>query len=215
MGLSADGTWVLAARPDLTEWFLLPTRAGARRSLPRGPLAQIKDYRAGWLDASHIVLMGVEEGHGNRVYLQDVGDGTIRPLTPEGFSLPRHAAARPDGKAVLAAAQLGRQWSLFPVEGGDPLAIPALGDADEPLQWSADGRVLYVAHRSMSTPETAADVYRVEIATGRRDLFKKLSPPDPAGVEWIERIVLTPDGRSYCYTYRQTFGTLYVAEGLK
>ena len=211
--LSPDGTWVVAAPSGLNEWFLLPTRAGTPRTLPRGPIIRLKT--ADWLDGNRLVLSGDEEGHPDRVYIQDVGQGTVRPVTPAGYILPRRAAATPDGKAVLMLKRPGGTWSLLPVDGGDPRPIPALGFGDEPLQWSADGKILYVAHRGPSTPETAADVYRVDVANGRREHFKTLSPADAAGVEWIERIALTPDGKAYCYTYRQTFGTLYVAEGLK
>jgi eukaryotic-like serine/threonine-protein kinase len=212
-GLSPDGAWVVATRPGSREWFLLPTRAGTPRALPPGPIVRLET--ADWLDGSHLVLAGDEAGLPGRIYVQDVVAGTIRPLTPGGHVLPRRAAATPDGKAVLAGARPGGEWSLFPVGDGSPRPVPSLLREDEPLEWSGDGKVLYVANRGAATPETAAEVYRVDVATGRRRIFKTLTPPDPAGVDWIERIVLTPDGGSYCYTYRQTLGTLYVAEGLK
>ena len=211
--LSPEGTWVLAVPAESNRWFLLPTRAGASRELPRGSIVRLKT--AAWLDGNHLALSGNEAGHPDRIYVQDIENGALRAIRQEGFILPPHASTTPDGKALLAVERPGGRWSLLAVDGADPRPLPAVGAGDEPLQWSADGRALYVAHRGESTPETAADVYRVEIATGRRELFKRLTPPDPAGVEWIERIALTPDGRSYCYTYRQTLGTLYVAEGLK
>ena len=208
--LSPDGRWVLAAAPSLREWSLLPTSVGMHRTLPPGPIVQL--LGAAWVDGSRIALSGREAGRGVRVYVQDIERGAIRPLTPEGFSLPLQAAT-PDGKAVLARGQ-GR-WSLFPIDGGDPRPAPFLELTDSPIQWSADGRVLYVGRPRAETPDTTADVYRVDVATSRRDLFRTLSPPDPTGVEWIEGFALTPDGRSYCYTYTQTMGSLYVAEGLR
>ena len=189
------------------EWFLIPTSRNAA-PLPRGPLVRLKT-----------------EAGGEAPSCRERGD-VIAAATPgleagpyvrsrRSHSLPSHAAAAPGGKAVLAATRPGGKWSLFPLGGGDPRPVPALDAADEPLQWSADGRILYVVHRGASTPETAAEVHRVSVADGRRELFKTLTPPDPAGVDWVERVVLTPDGASYCYTYRQTLGTLYVAEGLR
>jgi hypothetical protein len=210
-GLSPDGRWVIAMRPGFQEWFLLATRAGTSRTLPRGRIVALRE--ADWLDSGHLVLSGFEQGRPIRAYVQDVEHGAIRPITPEGFNLPAHAAATPDGRAILAARE-GR-WALHPVDGGEARPLPFLDQVDSPVQWSLDGRVLYVARRSEATPDTTAEVYRVDVTSGRRSLFSTLSPPDPAGVEWIESIVLTPDARSYCYTYRQTLGTLYVAEGLK
>jgi hypothetical protein len=182
------------------------------RALPSGPVVRLKT--ADWLDGSRIVFSGDEPGQPDRVYIQDIEAGTIRAITPGAHILPRRAAAAPGGKAVLARAH-GRPWSLFPIDGGDARPVPPLDWQDEPLQWSADGRTLYVARRGGSTPETAADVYRLDVVGGRRAFFKRLTPPDPAGVDWIDRIALTPDGSSYCYTYRQTLGTLYVAQGLR
>ena len=75
--------------------------------------------------------------------------------------------------------------------------------------------MLYVTHRGESPLETAVDVHRLNIATARRELFRRLSPPDPAGVQWIESVVVTPDGQSYCYSYSQTLASLHVAEGLR
>ena len=45
-----------------------------------------------------------------------------------------------------------------------------------------------------------ARIERVEVATGRRQLWKELRPADPAGVFGITSVVVTPDGTSYAYT---------------
>lgn len=43
----------------------------------------------------------------------------------------------------------------------------------------------------------------------------QLLPSDPAGVNNIGPIVLTPDGKSYVYGYHRTLTDLYLVEGLK
>lgn len=41
-------------------------------------------------------------------------------------------------------------------------------------------------------------------------------PSDPVGVEDMrETVVITPDARSYCYSYLRRLGDLFVVEGLK
>ena len=60
-----------------------------------------------------------------------------------------------------------------------------------------------------------AKVYRVDISTGRRELWKELGPADLAGVTSITSIVIAPDGRSYAYTYSSRLANLYLVEGLK
>ncbi len=58
-------------------------------------------------------------------------------------------------------------------------------------------------------------VYRVDRRTGRRELWKEIMPSDPAGVPGITSLSITPDGRSYAYSYLQRLSELHVVEGLK
>ena len=60
-----------------------------------------------------------------------------------------------------------------------------------------------------------ARVYRVEIATGRRELWKEFSLPDPTGVTGIGCAAITPDGKTFVFTYSQQLSDLYLVEGLK
>ena len=62
----------------------------------------------------------------------------------------------------------------------------------------------------------AVDVFRVELVTGGRVLWKTLTPSDPVGVEDMrETVVITPDAQSYCYSYLRRLGDLFVVDGLK
>jgi hypothetical protein len=56
---------------------------------------------------------------------------------------------------------------------------------------------------------------RIEIATGRRQPWKDLMPSDLAGVAGIRSVVVTPDGKSYAYSFGSAIGSLYLAEGLR
>jgi hypothetical protein len=104
---------------------------------------------------------------------------------------------------------LSHRWSERPV-------LPALTTRDIPIQWSDDGRFLYVVERAELPHPAGFDVFRVELATGRRVLWKTLTPSDPVGVEDIRAAtVITPDARSYCYSYARRLGDLFVVEGLK
>ena len=59
-------------------------------------------------------------------------------------------------------------------------------------------------------------IFRVELESGRRTLWKTLSPADPVGVEFAGgAAVITPDGRSYCYSYLRRLGDLFILDGLK
>jgi len=80
-----------------------------------------------------------------------------------------------------------------------------------PLQWSADGRSLYVTTET----DIPMSIRKLDLQTGRSELVKKLVPPDMAGVQTIAAPLVTRDGRTYAYTYMRLLGDLYVADGLK
>lgn len=58
------------------------------------------------------------------------------------------------------------------------------------------------------------DVMRVDLASGRRELFKKVGPSDPAGVMLVDA-AFTPDGKSYAYSWFNELSQLYLVEGLR
>jgi hypothetical protein len=63
--------------------------------------------------------------------------------------------------------------------------------------------------------EVPTKVHRVDMTTGQRALWKELVPPDPAGVLTMGPILMTPDGKSYVYSYRRTLDELFLVEGLR
>jgi len=82
---------------------------------------------------------------------------------------------------------------------------------ERPVAWSEDGQSLWLFRRG----EVPAHVYRLDIASGRRELWKTLIPSDSAGVYSILYFQVTPDGRAYAYSYMRLLSQLYLAKGLK
>ena len=94
--------------------------------------------------------------------------------------------------------------------------MPALKPGDMPVQWSHDGRYVYTVDNVENVRSPAVDVFRVELTTGARMLWKTLTPSDPVGVEGNRgSVLITPDARSYCYSYMRRLGDLFVVDGLK
>jgi hypothetical protein len=205
---SPDDKWVLTRVTD--GLVLLPTGAGSVVHLPKGKVARFGD--GGWLDDARIVFNGTEEGAKEaRVFLQSIPDGLPSPITAEGIVLPIKAQT-PDGRSILVRAAAG--WQIFPVGEGPPRPVAGLKRGDQPVQWSGDGRFLYAANRFGARP-AALDVFRVDIATGDRVLWKTLGPADPIGVDNVSNAVLTPDASAYCYSHLRRLGDLFVVSGLK
>jgi serine/threonine protein kinase len=63
--------------------------------------------------------------------------------------------------------------------------------------------------------EIPARLYRVDIATGRRELVRELAPRDAAGTSGLYCDAVSPDGSTLVFTYFQSLETLYLAEGLR
>jgi serine/threonine protein kinase/WD40 repeat protein len=218
LALSPDGRWALASVADgaAQTLVLMPIGPGQPRTLPRGPI-QAYD-RANWLpDGRRLVFSALESGRQPRFYVQDVDGGLPTPITPEDVwtaDLSR-VLSTPDGRFVTGEGP-DRQVMLYPVQGGQPpQPIKGLALGDEPLQWSADQRFLYVRGRD----QMPARVYRLEVATGRRQLWKEFVPADPAGVFGVQRpywtVLITPDGKTYVYSYDRWLNELQLVEGFK
>ena len=210
LALSPDKKWALAAPINFTELLLLPAGIGQARKVERGGIESYQSARF-LPDGKRILFAGKEPGHRARLYIQDLGGGGPKSITPEGTGATfRGNVVSPDGKFVTGSGHT-QGFSLYPVEGGSPIPIPGLEEGEAPIQWAADGRSIY-AYRPAQTPTR---VFLVDVSSGRRTLWKELSPFDPAGVSVILNIAITPDGKSYAYDYRQVLSDLYLVEGLK
>jgi Tol biopolymer transport system component len=205
-----DGRWALAALSSPSPFFmLLPTGAGEPKRLTMESVRP--EQAAAWLPDGRILFAGNEANRGVRLFVQSVAGGKPRPITPEGIgtAFPGFAVS-PDGKSVAAIGS-DRRGMLFRIDGGGvSRPIPGIVDGEFPLRFAEDGRSLFVWKR-----ELPARVYRVDLETGNRELWKELMPVDPGGVERISNVVVTPDAKSYAYTYSRLLSDLFVVEGLE
>jgi dipeptidyl aminopeptidase/acylaminoacyl peptidase len=205
--LSPDGKWAMtiqAAVPPRV--VILPTGAGESSTIPVGSLHCTNGT---WFpDGKRILLQCSEPGRSEGLYVRALAGGDPRPITPGRPTGP--AAVSPDGKLIAAIGEDGKV-GLYAVEGNVPTSIPALAAGYSPIQWSPDGRFLYLARNG----ESRAEIYRLELGTGRNKLWREVAPADPAGLYDVSSIHLAADGNSYAYRYRRWLSDLYLVEGLK
>ena len=207
--LSRDGKWALVADAEQKQLMLLPTGAGQSRSIAGGTV--VYQGCVFFPDGRRILAAGSEPGHRSRLYVVSLDDSKPRPITPEGVTLlPTSGGVSPDGHTIPALGP-DRRIMLYPTEPGEPRPAPGLQPDELPIQWTPDGRAMWVYRPS----EVPAKVYQVDMTTGDRKLWKELTPPDPAGVLTMGPIVMTPDGKSYVYSYRRILDELFVVEGLR
>jgi serine/threonine protein kinase len=206
--VSPDGKWVIASPPSTpAQLVLLPTGPGEAKPLTHD---SINHSRARWLpDGRRFLFSGKEPGHAARIYLQDSSDGKPAPISPEGID-PLVLVLSPDGQQVVGVGPDEKAY-FYPVSGGEPKAVPGVELGEQPIQWSEDAKALYF----YKPGDLPAKVYRLDLSTGHKALWKELMPSDSAGVSRIGPILITPDGKSCLYGYHRILSDLYLVEGLK
>jgi dipeptidyl aminopeptidase/acylaminoacyl peptidase len=208
--LSPDEKWALVRQFPGPRLVLLPTGAGEPRPLPG---ANLLGYR--WAtffpDGRRIVFDGFGKNQTPRSFIQDLEGGAPKPFGDEGF---RAVLVSPDGRSVAGTRPRSQQEGfamgakveslhlIYPADGnGGPRPIAGALPDDTLVQWSGDGKTIYV-RGGEAQPLT---LYRLDLATGRRDRWKALVPPDLTGfrgyAESAGAVCITPDGRFYAYTF--------------
>ena len=209
-GLSPDKKWALTLpRTNPPQLVLLPTGPGEPRRLDRGPIESYTPFASWFPDGRRILIRGREPGRGTRLYVQAI-DGEPRAVSPEGIHPAQLAHdVSPDGRFAYARDPAGRP-TLYPVAGGEARIVQGIEPAEDPVGWSSDGRAIYVME-SFSVPLL---VYRIELDSGKRTLWKDLTPTDPAGINYPSAI-LARDGDAYVFNFSRILSDLYVVDGLK
>jgi eukaryotic-like serine/threonine-protein kinase len=206
--LSPDQKWVLVVTPiSPGQMRLLPTGAGETQSLTSD---SINHQWARWFpDGKRFVFSGNEPGRGVRFYMQDISGGKPQAISAEGVEAQDFAIS-PDGQMIVGIGP-DQKGYIFPVAGGDPRIVKGMEAGDLPINWSQDARSIFLYR----TGEVPAKVYRLDLATGKKTVWKEIAPLDPTGVSTIGPILMTPDGKTYVYGFHRTLGDLYLVEGLK
>jgi serine/threonine protein kinase/Tol biopolymer transport system component len=207
VALSNDQRWVISQpQGSPAQLSLLPTKAGESRSLTSD---SINHVWARWFpDGKRIIFSGNEPGHGVRLYVQEIAGGKPHAISPEGVNASAYVIS-PDSQLVVGVGPDHKGY-LYPVGGGEPRPVVGLTPGDEPIGWTPDGRALFI-YRPEELP---AKVFKLDLASGQRSLWRQLMPSDPAGVERIGPIRMTPDGKTCVYGYHRTLADLYLVEGL-
>jgi Tol biopolymer transport system component len=208
LALSPDGLWVASTSADNRQLFLLPTRAGQARTLTT-PGFRLQSLASFFPKSPRLLFVAQEGSHGARLYVQDLAGGKPAPISGETIAASLIPIS-PD-EAWIAARALDDNVYLFPVPGGAPKRLPGTDSGDWPIRWTADGMGVYVFRRG----QLPADVFRVDVATGRRDRVTTLKPPEAPGLASINRALITPDGKSWAYSYQRTLSDLFVVEKIR
>jgi serine/threonine protein kinase/Tol biopolymer transport system component len=203
---SRDGKWIVAA-DTAAGVQVLPIGAGQPRTVP---LQQIERYLSGQIfpDMQRLVVLGNEPGQPMHLYEVRI-DGSAAPRRISDAVVGWPAILSNDGQHAVAMGADDRAL-LIPIAGGEPRTIDSCGPGDIPINWTTDDRALWIGKRG----RVSLTVERAEIEGSARSEWHTIRPADPAGILDIFPVHMTPDGKTYAYSYRRSLSDLYVATGL-
>jgi Tol biopolymer transport system component len=195
-------------RSTPSQIVLLPTGAGSPKTFPKDQIEHASQEFGAFLpDGKSIVFDGVEPGHRERAYIQDLAGGAAKAITPEGVV---GRLLSPDGSSLVTESPEG--LALTPLEGGPSRPIPGMQQGDRPLRFAPDGRSVFLRTNARGLP---AQVFRLDLSTGRREIWKVFAPGDPAGITTLSPAAISADGQTVLFIYGRSLADLYLAEGLK
>jgi Tol biopolymer transport system component len=208
IGMTPDGKYVVALVPSQpTKLRILPTGAGETHTFDVSPVRVDRAFVSWMPGAREFVFLGHDAEAPPRAYRVSLDGGPARPLTNQmGAQLWNRVS--PDGKLMLQGGGVGTDWGqnvIVDLGTGQHHPAPILDD-DAPVEWDQDGRHVFVAREN----DEAATIFRVDLSTGQREVWKQIRPTDPAGILSLSHFYVTPSGNAYAYSAGRVLSALYV-----
>jgi hypothetical protein len=114
----------------------------------------------------------------------------------------------PDGKYALLPMSPDSQLHLVDLATGDSRPIGGDAPVERVVRWDSSGSAIF-----LSRPyESPARIYRLDVETGQRTIWRELSLHDRGA---FTKIVMTPDGETYAGSYTRRLGQLFQVRGLR
>jgi len=158
---AADETATSCAEPD---WRWTKPAFGG------GEITSLKSV-AWFPDGKHLLLTGAAEGQPLRSYEVDIDGGKPQAVGPADFT-----GVANDGKRI-AGRNASAETAVFDRGTQKLQVIPGIEPQESVARWTENGQALVVYS---STP-SKAQIYRVEVGTGKRTLLHTVEPGERAG----------------------------------
>ena len=207
---SEDGRWALARAVDSRAGCsLVPSSAGQPVSLDLGGAGLVAAAFLPGPEPRLLATLGESADRGEVAIVTAKGPRKLG-ISP-GF--PENAVAvSPDG-FEFAYRTGPREIALCRLDH-PPCRKVATASEQAPIQWSADGRFLYL--RGYGNFATRVRISRYEIATGAETDWLTLGPEDATDVIAVGGIFVSRDGKTYAYDALSVLdSSLFVVEGLR
>jgi hypothetical protein len=101
--------------------------------------------------------------------------------------------------------------ALYKISDGKSFPLKNLDEEFYLVRWAGDGENLFI----WQCGEIPAVVYKYNLTSGTKEKWLELMPKEMLGLNQIVGVKLTPDGKTYAYSYKQELSDLYLMEDLK
>lgn len=215
LALSPDGRYALLRfHSPRSRLALIPTGAGEIIELENDPANPLDyDVFASFFPCGKRIIFTASDTRGNKkIYVQSVagGEPVCFATGEEGVKKLSAHTISPDGKfAILTDSE--NRLALYQADTGALLSPLKNLENFWLIGWSDDSGNLFVWRRD-GIPAT---VYKYNLASGEMEEWLKLLPKEPTDVSQIGSIKLTPDGKTYAYSYMRESSSLYLMEDLR
>jgi hypothetical protein len=209
--ISPDSRWLLLQKPGPPpELVMVPVGAGTSTKIP---VEGLEVQGAGFLPGGKGFVIGSQDKAG-KALLAIVGPdgGKPRILGTDVYAPNAQIVVSPDGGRMAYGDKDGKV-RILALSDGRTSTVPGvtLDQTDNISTWTSDGRFLLL-RRPIGIP---ARIDRLEISTGRREIWRRLMPEDPTGLNALGPIAVAQDGETYAYSYiRNLIDDLYLVDGL-
>lgn len=218
--LSPDKQWaVVSPTPPFGTLRVVPIGPGEPRDLPGANFKVIGNVRY-FADGKRIAFSAIGDDNKQRLYVQSVLpktdelDDDDQPVLVSDTPLFLNAPPSPDGQ-TLAGLTREKRPVLIDVESGDISELPGLQIGDHPIQWTVNGKGLWIARSGEPMMSISTQLFRYEISTGKLIGKGFIEPPDLVGMSGVKEGIVAPDGEQYVYTVHQELDELFLLEGVR
>jgi hypothetical protein len=207
MDLSPDGRWALVLSPDEKTLTVVPTGAGAARSvsLPDG----FDPGQGRWLGTNRALFIGrLSTDTDSRLYSIDLNGSGATPLSEPGVG-GWYLQVSPDQRWAATLDTMERPV-LHPLAGGKPVLLTELQPGSAPAGWASKDELWFFRVDDANTVVIRLTLFDI---TQRRVVKERTVVPIVESSNFRLSQV-TPDGKSIVFTQGRIAGHLYVVHGM-
>jgi len=205
MDLSPDGRWALVLSPDEKTLTVVPTGAGAARSVSLPDGFDPGDGR--FLGTNRALFIGrLSTDTDSRLYSIDLNGSGATPLSEPGVG--SYLQVSPDQRWAAALDTMERPV-LHPLAGGKPVLLTELEPGSAPARWASKDELWF-----FRVDDAKPVVIRLSLfdITQRRVVKERTVSPIVESQFALSQV--TPDGKSIVFTQGRIVGHLYVVRGM-